>query len=101
FHSGTHPTLRLTAEGGYSLRGSHNHPVLCLVPVLGVPMLQWLRLDEITPGTVVALARNAAAEDTLPTPDERRLGVLLGAWVSEGFCSQGRAGFNNTDADFF
>ena len=30
-----------------------------LVPVAGVPMFQWLRMDEITPGTVVCLARNA------------------------------------------
>src|SRR5947209_11595153 len=43
FHSGVHPTKRITTEGGHALQGTDNHPVLCLVPVLGVPMLQWLR----------------------------------------------------------
>ncbi|HEX6493782.1 MAG TPA: DNA gyrase subunit A, partial [Candidatus Dormibacteraeota bacterium] len=81
FHSGTHPTLRITTEGGHSLRGSHNHPVLCLVPVMGVPLLQWLRLDEIRPGTIVAVARDERPDRDEPTVDERRLGVLLGGQV--------------------
>jgi DNA gyrase subunit A len=100
FNSGVHPTKRVTTEGGFSIRGSHNHLVLCLIPVFGVPLLQWRRLDEITPGTVVALAREGS-QATIPTTDERALGVLTGAWVSEGFCSQTRAGFNNTDREFF
>ena len=58
FNSGLHPTKRITTSAGFSLRGSHNHPVLCLVPVAGVPMFQWLQLDEIAPGTVVCIARN-------------------------------------------
>src|SRR5918993_1538112 len=29
FHSGDHPTLRLRTREGYSLTGTHNHPVLC------------------------------------------------------------------------
>jgi DNA gyrase subunit A len=36
-----------------------------------------------------------------PTSDDRALGVLLGGFVSEGFCSDKRAGFNNTDQAFF
>jgi DNA gyrase subunit A len=100
FHSGVNPTLRITTEGGHMLQGTHNHPVLCLVSILGVPMLQWLRLDEIGEGTVVVLSR-APWQDTVPSAEERRLGVLLGAWVSEGWCSERRAGFNNTDRDFF
>ena len=51
FNSGVHPTKRLTTKAGFSLRGSHNHLLLCLVPVAGVPMFQWLQLDEIEPGT--------------------------------------------------
>src|SRR5436305_5836355 len=35
FHSGTHPTRRLTTREGYELTGTLNHPVLCLVPVAG------------------------------------------------------------------
>ena len=32
FNSGIHPTKRLIAKSGHTLRGSTNHPVLCLVP---------------------------------------------------------------------
>ncbi|MGH9277695.1 MAG: DNA gyrase subunit A, partial [Acidimicrobiales bacterium] len=35
------------------------------------------------------------------TDDEWSLGLLAGAFVSEGFVSDRRAGFNNTDEDFF
>ncbi|MEO8268011.1 MAG: DNA gyrase subunit A [Ilumatobacteraceae bacterium] len=100
FNSGVHPTKRITTSAGFSLRGSHNHPVLCLVPVAGVPMFQWLQLDEIVPGTVVCIARNAWM-NVVPTARESMLGVLCGAWVSEGWASDTRAGFNNTDQSFF
>ena len=100
FNSGIHPTKRLVTRSGHALHGSHNHPVLCLVPVAGVPMFQWLRLDEITPGTIVCLARNAWTT-AIPMAYEMMLGTLLGGWVSEGFTSRQRAGFNNTDQEFF
>jgi DNA gyrase subunit A len=100
FNSGVHPVKKLVTKSGHSLRGSHNHPVLCLVPVLGVPMFQWLRLDEVKPGTVVCLARNAWTTD-VPMAHEMTLGTLFGAWVSEGFASAERAGFKNTDPEYF
>jgi DNA gyrase subunit A len=100
FNSGVHPTKRITTKSGFSLRGSHNHPVLCLESIAGVPIFQWRMLTEITEGTVVCLARNAWA-NVVPRAREMQLGVLCGAWVSEGFASEGRAGFNNTDRDFF
>jgi DNA gyrase subunit A len=100
FNSGVHPTKRITTTSGFSLRGSHNHLVLCLVPVAGVPMFQWLQLDEVRAGTVVCIARNAWM-DVVPTAQESMLGVLAGAWVSEGWASDERAGFNNTDRHFF
>ncbi|MBV8529166.1 MAG: DNA gyrase subunit A [Candidatus Dormibacteraeota bacterium] len=100
FHSGMHPTKRVTVDGGFSLQGSHNHPVLCLTLVADVPMLAWRQLDELGPGSVVALSRPTAPA-VAPTAEERALGVLLGGFVSEGWCSQERAGFNNTDKVFF
>jgi len=69
FNSGVHPTLRITSKSGFSLRGSENHLVLCLDAPLGVPLFQWRRLDEVRPGTVVCIARNAGAEVT-PTAEE-------------------------------
>ncbi|WP_439659762.1 DNA gyrase subunit A [Lentzea sp. HUAS TT2] len=100
FNSGVHPTLRMTTKSGFSLRGSENHLVLCLEAPMGVPLFQWRRLDELKPGAVVAVARNAWSQ-IIPTAQEYVLGVLAGAWASEGFASETRAGFNNTDEHFF
>src|SRR5205823_5938970 len=41
FHSGEHSTLRLRTREGFELTGTHNHPVLCLVDMVGVPLLLW------------------------------------------------------------
>ena len=46
FHSGDHPTLKLRTRQGYELTGTHNHPVLCLRDVAGVPVLLWTLLEE-------------------------------------------------------
>lgn len=100
FNSGAHPILKVTTVGGHLLRGTENHPVLCLVPVAGVPTLLWKQLDELAAGDVVALARGAWTT-AVPTPREWKLGVLAGAWASEGWASATRAGFNNCDERFF
>ena len=100
FNSGVHPTIRMTSKSGFSVRGSENHLVLCLEAPMGVPLFQWRRLDEIKPGAIVAVARNAWSQ-IVPTAQEYVLGVLAGAWVSEGYASETRAGFNNTDEHFF
>src|SRR6266496_2922017 len=101
FHSGEHPTLRVQTVEGYEVTGTVNHPVLCLEDVLGVPMLLWKLLDEIRPGDRVAIARRPR-EWGQPLPDDqRRLALLAGAFVSEGWVGEIRAGFNNVDEDFF
>ncbi|HZU20135.1 MAG TPA: DNA gyrase subunit A, partial [Gaiellaceae bacterium] len=101
FHSGDHPTLRVTTREGYELEGTHNHPVLCLADVAGVPMLLWKLLEEISPGDRVALSRTPRPVELEVPADERHEALLLGAFVSEGFVSGRRAGFNNVDFDFF
>ncbi|MDT8915876.1 DNA gyrase subunit A [Amycolatopsis sp. PS_44_ISF1] len=90
FNSGAHPTVRIATSSGFSIRGSENHPVLCLEAPMGVPVFQWRQLDEIRPGTVVCLARNAWTQ-VVPTAREHALGVLAGAWVSEGPVGEDRA----------
>jgi DNA gyrase subunit A len=100
FNSGLQPTLRLETAENNTLRATPNHPVLCLSSVAGVPMFQWLRLDEIQPEDVVCLAGNAWSH-VVPTISEYELGVLCGAWVSQGRVSESRAAFNNTDQFFF
>jgi len=101
FHSGEHATLRLRTREGYTLTGTHNHPVLCLVDMLGVPLLLWKQLDEISPGDRVLIARTPRVPGEELDRDERGLAELLGAFVSEGFASESRAGFNNVDHEFF
>src|SRR6266446_722233 len=101
FHSGEHPTLRLRTREGYELTGTHNHPVLCLVDMVGVPLLLWRLLEEIKPSDRVLLARMERPDGSQLSQRERQTALLLGAFVSEGFASERRAGFNNVDREFF
>ena len=101
FHSGDHPTLRLRTREGYTLTGTHNHPLLCVVDMLGVPLLMWKQLAEMAPGDRVLISRTPRTPGDELEGDERSLAELLGAFVSEGFASQGRAGFSNDDHEFF
>ncbi len=101
FHSGEHPTLRLKTAEGYELTGTVNHPVLCLVRMAGVPLLMWKLLEEIAPGERVLLHRKATAVGRDLDDRARMLAVLAGAFVSEGWFGDRRAGFNNLDRDFF
>ncbi|MGN6244470.1 MAG: intein-containing DNA gyrase subunit A [Motilibacteraceae bacterium] len=101
FHSGDHRTLRVTTREGFELAGSVNHPVLCLVDVAGVPTLLWKLLEEVRPRDRVVMARVEHPEQG--EDDVRALAAarLAGAFVSEGWVSENRAGFNNIDEDFF
>ncbi len=58
----------------------------------------WRRSD---PGDRVLISRTAHAEATALPEREKSLALLAGAFVSEGWVSSGRAGFNNVDQDFF
>ncbi|WP_246038350.1 intein-containing DNA gyrase subunit A [Saccharothrix texasensis] len=101
FHSGEHPVLKLRTKNGYELTGTHNHPVLCLVNVLGVPTLLWKLLEEIRPGDRVVMQRTPQDDGVLPEIGHYSAAILAGAFVSEGFVSENRAGFNNVDAEYF
>ena len=101
FHSGDHPTLRLRTREGFEVTGTHNHPVLCLESIAGVPMLQWKLLEEIEPGTRVVVSRDLCPTFGDATQGQLDVAFLAGAWVAEGFASAYRAGFNNTDPVYF
>ena len=101
FHSGEHPTLRLRTREGYELTGTHNHPVLCLVSVAGVPTLLWKLLAEIAPRDRVVMQRVVADEIGAPPLEHLEAAILAGAFVSEGWASENRGGFNNVDGSFF
>ena len=89
FHSGDHPTLRARTAEGYELTGTHNHPVLCLVDVLGVPTLLWKLMEELRPGDRVALQRTPARGGRASSSTTEAMAAFLaGAFVSEGFVSE-------------
>ena len=62
FHSGEHPTLRLRTREGFEVSGTHNHPVLTLRSVGGVPTLLWSLLEEMRAGDTVVLSRPQPCE---------------------------------------
>ncbi len=101
FHSGEHQTYTVRTAEGYEVTGTANHPLLCLVNVGGVPTLLWKLIEEIRPDDHVVIQRALPSEigsaDWHPTLEA----VLLGAFISEGFVSQTRAGFNNLDREYF
>ena len=101
FHSGQHDTYTVRTVEGYEVTGTANHPLLCLVDVGGVPTLLWKLIEEITPGQRVVIQRTGPAELGPAEVHETLSALLLGAFVSEGFVSPRRAGFNNLDPDYF
>jgi DNA gyrase subunit A len=101
FHSGEHPTLQLRTKAGHELTGTHNHPVLCLVDMAGMPLLLWKLLEEVQPGDRVLISRTTRDEPVALTDDDAALSLLAGAFVSEGWISESRAGFNNVDKTYF
>lgn len=101
FHSGEHQTYKVTTTEGYTVTGTENHPLLCLVDVGGVPTLLWKLVEEIRPGDTVVLQRSQPMEFGPADWQETLEALLAGAFISEGFISEKRAGFNNLDRDFF
>jgi DNA gyrase subunit A len=78
FHSGEHQTLRARTAEGYEITGTHNHPVLCLVNVLGIPTLLWKLLDELRPGDRVAMQRTPIDDERLASDEDHAAAVRVG-----------------------
>ena len=101
FHSGEHQTYAVTTAEGYEVTGTANHPLLCLVDVGGVPTLLWKLIEEIRPNDYVVVQRTPPVELGPADWHDVMEALLLGAFISEGFVSETRAGFNNCDRDYF
>ncbi len=101
FHSGEHQTYTVRTAEGYEVTGTSNHPLLCLVDVGGVPTLLWKLTEEIRPDDYVVLQRTPPTEFGPADWPDAMEALLLGAFISEGFVSESRAGFNNLDRDYF
>ena len=101
FHSGDHQTYTVRTAEGYEVTGTSNHPLLCLVNVGGVPTLLWKLIEEIRSDDCVVLQRTPSVELGPADWHATMEALLLGAFISEGFVSETRAGFNNLDRDYF
>ncbi|OJZ69036.1 DNA gyrase subunit A [Mycobacterium paraffinicum] len=101
FHSGEHQTYKVRTAEGYEVTGTANHPLLCLVDIAGAPTLLWKLIDEIRPDDHVVLQRTPPVELGPAEWHDVMEALLLGAFISEGFVSETRAGFNNLDRDYF
>ncbi len=67
----------------------------------GVPTLLWKLIEEIRPGDHVVLQRTPPVEFGPADWFETMEALLAGAFISEGFVSESRAGFDNLDRDYF
>ena len=101
FHSGEHQTYKVRTAEGYEVTGTANHPLLCLVDVAGVPTLLWKLIEEIRPDDYVVLQRTPPVEFGPADWHDVMEALLLGAFISEGYISETRAGFANLDRDYF
>ncbi|HEX3900565.1 MAG TPA: intein-containing DNA gyrase subunit A [Mycobacteriales bacterium] len=101
FHSGEHPTLRVRTREGYEVEGTHNHPLLCLTSVGGVPTLLWKLMEEISVGDVVAISRSQSPEYGLGDDVSWDFALLAGAFIAEAWTAERRLEFSNTDKDYF
>ncbi|MFH1133251.1 MAG: DNA gyrase subunit A [Nanoarchaeota archaeon] len=122
FNSGKHPIISLETEHGYALRGTSNHPLLCLEPnALGMPVFSWKLLGSIKPGDYAVINRTAGlfpmrnpslrkfhpatikSEKAIGLPSQMSadLAMLLGALVAEGSHHQKQILFNNKDPVFY
>jgi len=103
FNSGEHDIYKLTTKEGYSVSGSANHPVLTLSKnENGKPIYSWKRLDAISSEDKIVIDRSEKAlNDRDINAKERNFAIITGCLVSEGFVSENRVGFNNSDKNYF
>ncbi len=101
FHSGDHQTYTVRTAEGYEVTATSNHPLLCLVDVAGVPTLLWKLIEEISPNDRVVLQRTPPVEFGPADWHDVLEALLLGAFISEGYVSEKKAGFANLDHDYF
>jgi hypothetical protein len=115
--NGVCPTKRLTLQRGFTLEGSHRHPVL-MMPESGIP--EWRKLPDIRVGDYVAVRvgldawgpdidlrpfktrerGNQRYRNSLQLPDTvtAELSYLLGLWTAEGsYETTGRVAIANTE----
>ena len=107
FNSGKHNIKRLTTNRGFSIKGTGNHPLMCLIEENGQPSFKWKTLEEITTDDYVVLNRNVDCVESCVDYVELDEAKFLGGMISEGYISNPekhrnyyRIGLNNTNYEF-
>ena len=116
FDSGEHPVLEIKTFRGYSLKGTHNHPILTLSKDSeGKPIFKWKLLKDIKKGDFAVIDRNESLWPkkepdlkkyfpkiqnknkyshpviyNLPSKMSPDLAFILGAILGEGYISKGK-----------
>ena len=120
FDSGKHPTKIIETNRGFSLCGSHNHPILVWGKNGLKPCFGWKQLGDVKKGDYAVISRssllgpeeepclkryypeirNRQKKHRLPLFMNEDLAFVLGAVVAEGYISKAQIGFCNTDKEF-
>jgi intein/homing endonuclease len=96
WNNGTCKTKRITLERGYSLEGSHRHPVL-VMDEDGMP--RWRRADELRQGDWVAIKSGAGFGESRASLSSE-MAYFLGLWTAEGSVEHcGRLTIANTEPE--
>lgn len=103
FNSGKHNIYELKTKEGYSVRGSSNHPILTITTDdNNKPIYSWKTLDKINLDDKIVIDRSEVKlNDAKVSQKEKNISIIAGCLVSEGFMSENRLGFNNTDKIYF
>jgi len=124
FDSGKHPTIKITTNHGFTIQGSHNHPLLTWAknPLTGKPEYKWKLLSQIKEGDITVIDRTSdllwptqtiSLESFSPIAPSYRtqikilpktltsdLAYILGALISEGYIGKDKIEFCNGDEDW-
>jgi len=124
FDSGEHPTIKITTRHGFSIKGSHNHPLLTWSKDIATGQLnyKWKLLNNIKTNDVVVIdrtpdllwpkkevslkshwpdhANRRTEKKILPGTLNESLAFILGTLISEGTVKSNKIEFCNSDSQF-
>ncbi len=124
FDSGEHPTIKITTQNGFSIKGSYNHPILVWSKNArtGQPDYKWKLLSHIKIDDIAVIDRTPnllwpdkrvflksywpnhdgrrTEKKFLPEELDENLAFILGALISEGTIKNNEIEFCNGDPEF-
>jgi len=124
FDSGEHPTIKITTQNGFSIKGSYNHPILVWSKNTHAsqPNYNWKLLSQIKINDIAVVDRTSdllwpdkktslksyypnhsgrrTEKKILPKKLDEKLAFILGALISEGTIKNNEIEFCNGDPEF-